>query len=126
MPRTNHWPASLHVCFSVFSCCTVPSFHHWQVCVRPGLLKEAPRCTESYLPKRGDTCTSIMAKHTLTPLTFFALNPGLFCANLFPPAATQDGRKVPQIGAKVRKYYLLKSCKQIIRKFVKCLRKEAD
>ena len=47
-----------------------------------------------------------MAKHGLSPLTFFGLNPGLFCTNLFPQAVTTAGRKVPQLGTKVGEFCL--------------------
>ena len=37
----------------------------------------------------GETCSSVMAAESppLSPLQFFAMNPGLMCDNLLPTAA---------------------------------------
>lgn len=43
----------------------------------------SPKCTESYIVNKGDTCASIETKFGLTPSQFLKLNPGIHnCAKL--------------------------------------------
>eukprot|EP00897_Mesotaenium_endlicherianum_P000589 jgi/Mesen1/10530/ME000083S10034 len=47
-------------------------------------------CNATYAPQPNDTCASIMARFGLTPALFFFLNPGFYCANLFPSVSIFD------------------------------------
>ena len=57
-----------------------------QICVVRGDPYELPVCTTYHSVLDGETCSSIMAGQSppLTPLQFFAMNPGLMCDNLMP------------------------------------------
>ncbi|CAI5483437.1 unnamed protein product [Closterium sp. Yama58-4] len=61
-----------------------------QVCVQEGDGADFPMCTQFYTVQPGNSCDSIMARFKLSQLSFYALNPGLSCAALFPYLSGPD------------------------------------
>ncbi|GJP50865.1 hypothetical protein CLOM_g10019 [Closterium sp. NIES-68] len=58
-----------------------------QICVARGDPYQFPLCTRYHDVADGETCTSLMqvqARPPLSPVEFFAMNPGLMCNNLVP------------------------------------------
>ncbi|CAI5474072.1 unnamed protein product [Closterium sp. Yama58-4] len=69
-----------------------------QICVREGTGLAIPLCAQYHVIAPPDTCRSIRQQYGLSWTTYFALNPGVFCANLYP-AATVDGVNAIPSGA---------------------------
>ncbi|CAI5500144.1 unnamed protein product, partial [Closterium sp. Naga37s-1] len=61
-----------------------------QVCVQEGDGADFPMCTQFYTVLPSNSCDSIMARFKLSQLSFYALNPGLSCAALFPYLSGPD------------------------------------
>ncbi|CAI5486219.1 unnamed protein product [Closterium sp. Naga37s-1] len=61
-----------------------------QVCVQEGNGADFPMCTQFYTVLPGDDCDAIMKRFKLSQLSFYALNPGLSCAALFPYLSGPD------------------------------------
>ncbi|CAI7842181.1 unnamed protein product, partial [Closterium sp. NIES-54] len=71
-----------------------------QICVQEGSGLAIPLCAQYHVIASPDTCVSIRQQYGLSWSTYFALNPGVFCANLYP-AATVDGVNAIPSGAQV-------------------------
>ncbi|CAI5533092.1 unnamed protein product [Closterium sp. Naga37s-1] len=61
-----------------------------QVCVQEGNGADFPMCTQFYTVLPSDNCNTIMKRFKLSHLSFYALNPGLSCAALFPYLSGPD------------------------------------
>ncbi|CAI5995375.1 unnamed protein product [Closterium sp. NIES-65] len=65
-----------------------------QICVREGDGMDYPMCSWWEGVKPGDTCATLMQRYNLPALSFFWMNPGLTCDNLFPNGMDITGVQV--------------------------------
>ncbi|CAI5952013.1 unnamed protein product [Closterium sp. NIES-65] len=65
-----------------------------QICVREGDGMDYPMCSWWEGVKPGDTCATLMQRYNLPALSFFWMNPGLACDNLFPNGMDITGVQV--------------------------------
>ncbi|CAI5463496.1 unnamed protein product [Closterium sp. Yama58-4] len=80
--------------------CPTGAYPGQQICVREGTGLAIPLCAQYHVIAPPDTCRSIRQQYGLSWTTYFALNPGVFCANLYP-AATVDGVNAIPSGAQI-------------------------
>ncbi|CAI7894924.1 unnamed protein product [Closterium sp. NIES-53] len=80
--------------------CPKGAYPGQQICVQEGSGLAIPLCAQYHVIASPDTCVSIRQQYGLSWSTYFALNPGVFCANLYP-AATVDGVNAIPSGAQI-------------------------
>ncbi|GJP30966.1 hypothetical protein CLOM_g7528 [Closterium sp. NIES-68] len=80
--------------------CPAGAYPGQQICVREGSGLAIPLCAQYHVIASPDTCVSIRQQYSLSWSSFFALNPGVFCSNLYP-AATVDGLTTIPSGAQI-------------------------